>query len=51
MVKFWDIALDKAIITTKARIKFCEKHGNGIEAIREKARLKLQERKKELKSK
>ncbi len=48
MVKYWDEQLDKAIALTKMRIKYCEKHGVGQNAIEEKARLKKQERKKEL---
>ncbi len=48
MVKFWGINIDKSIATTKRRIKFCEKFGIGDTVIKEKYRLKIQERKKEL---
>lgn len=47
MVKFWHEQLDLAIIRTKRRIVFMEQHGIGNEAIKEKAILKKQERKKQ----
>jgi len=49
MVRFWDEMLDLAIKKTKIRIKYCEDQGIGDSAIKEKAILKKQERKKELK--
>ncbi len=48
MVKFWEVLLDKSIKTTKRRIQFCEKHGIGDTAMKEKSILKKLERKKEL---
>ncbi len=50
MVKFWDDALDKAILRTKRRIKLMEKHGKGIPAMQEKNILKQQMRQKELRT-
>ncbi len=44
MVRFWDEVLIESIKTTKRRIIFCEKHGIGDSCIKEKARLKHQER-------
>lgn len=40
--------LDKSIAKTKIRIQFCERNGIGDSTIREKARLKKQERQREL---
>ena len=39
MVKFWFNLRDKAIATTKRRIKACERQGIGDTTIKEKARL------------
>ncbi len=44
-----DINLAKCIKITKRRILHAEKHGMGTMAMREKAKLKIQERKRELK--
>ncbi len=44
MVKFWDEMLKFEIARTKKNIGLCEKHGVGDTAMREKARLKKQER-------
>ncbi len=49
MVRPWDDELKKAIKTTKIRIKHCEAHGIGSSVIQEKAILKKQERRLELK--
>jgi len=48
MVKVKEVDLDKAIKLTKLRIRHHEKHGCGINAMQDKATLKKQERKKEL---
>jgi len=48
MVKYWDEQIKKGIALTKMRIKHMEKHGMGTNAMQEKARLKKQERKQEL---
>ncbi len=48
MVKYWDIQIDKGIKLTKMRIKHYEKHGRGDLVIEEKAKLKKQERHKEV---
>ncbi len=48
MVIYWDVQLNRAIKITKMRIKHHEFHGNGDVAMRDKAILKKQERKKEL---
>ncbi len=44
MVRWWDIQIDKGIALTKMRIKHHEKHGVGLAAIADKARLQKQER-------
>ncbi len=48
MVKYWDKQIEIGIKLTKFRIKHHEKHGNGDVAMKEKAILKKQERKKQL---
>ncbi len=48
MVRVWDKLIEDAIKRTKMRIKHCEKHGMGTNAMEEKNRLKKQERHKEL---
>ncbi len=48
MVKYWDEQIDKGIKLTKARIKHHEKHGEGNSTMEDKARLKKQERHKQL---
>ncbi len=45
---FWKELIDFEIKRTKRRIALCEKHGIGDTAIKEKARLKKQERQREL---
>ncbi len=50
MVRWWDIQIDKGIALTKMRIKHMEKHGMGDSVISEKARLKKQERSRDLRN-
>ncbi len=48
MVRVREVMLNVAIATQKRRVKFCELHGIGDTAIKEKAILKKMEHKKEL---
>ncbi len=48
MVKFWELAINEAIKTTKRRITHMEKHGIGASAMEEKKILQKQLRQKEL---
>jgi len=48
MVKYWDEQIEKGIKLTKFRIKHYEKHGRGLLVIEEKAKLKKQERNRDL---
>ncbi len=43
MVRVWDIDIDKGIALTKFRIAHHEKHGVGLEVIKDKARLLKQQ--------
>ncbi len=48
MVKYWEEQCDIIIKLTKERIKFCEKHGQGLGTIKYKGMLKEMERKKQV---
>ncbi len=48
MVRFWEVQREAAIKRTKFRIKHHEKHGEGNNAMQDKAILKKQERHHEL---
>ncbi len=48
MVKFWEELLVLSIKKQKIRVKFCEQHGIGDTAIKEKFNLKKMERLLEL---